>query len=145
VAGTAPTAAEPLNPSPSSSVPGTNRPCHWEPHLNDEADFLGAILAHPEDDAPRLVYADWLEERGDPDAIAMAAYLRDTARMIPAGARKLGNVQNRLLTAARSLDSEWLAIVSKLTIEVCRYALEGHCPMQWERLTATDEARVRSC
>jgi uncharacterized protein (TIGR02996 family) len=28
--------------------------------------LLQAILADPEDDAPRLVYADWLEERGDP-------------------------------------------------------------------------------
>ncbi|HEY2147185.1 MAG TPA: TIGR02996 domain-containing protein, partial [Pirellulales bacterium] len=28
--------------------------------------FLQAILADPEDDAPRLIYADWLEERGDP-------------------------------------------------------------------------------
>jgi uncharacterized protein (TIGR02996 family) len=28
--------------------------------------FLQAILDSPDDDAPRLVYADWLEERGDP-------------------------------------------------------------------------------
>lgn len=28
--------------------------------------LLGAVLAAPEDDAPRLVYADWLTERGDP-------------------------------------------------------------------------------
>ena len=28
--------------------------------------FLAAILAEPDDDAPRLIYADWLEERGDP-------------------------------------------------------------------------------
>jgi uncharacterized protein (TIGR02996 family) len=34
--------------------------------MSDEAAFLNAILANPEDDAPRLVYADWLEERGDP-------------------------------------------------------------------------------
>lgn len=27
--------------------------------------FLVAIRASPDDDAPRLVYADWLEERGD--------------------------------------------------------------------------------
>ena len=27
--------------------------------------FLDQIRAHPEDDAPRLVYADWLDERGD--------------------------------------------------------------------------------
>jgi uncharacterized protein (TIGR02996 family) len=28
--------------------------------------FLCDILAHPDDDAPRLIYADWLEERNDP-------------------------------------------------------------------------------
>jgi uncharacterized protein (TIGR02996 family) len=28
--------------------------------------FLDTIRAAPEDDGPRLVYADWLEERGDP-------------------------------------------------------------------------------
>ncbi|MEK6235193.1 MAG: TIGR02996 domain-containing protein [Planctomycetales bacterium] len=27
--------------------------------------FLADITAHPDDDAPKLVYADWLEERGD--------------------------------------------------------------------------------
>jgi uncharacterized protein (TIGR02996 family) len=32
----------------------------------DDAGFLQAILAAPEDTALRLVYADWLEERGDP-------------------------------------------------------------------------------
>jgi uncharacterized protein (TIGR02996 family) len=32
--------------------------------MADEAAFLGAIRASPEDDCPRLVYADWLEERG---------------------------------------------------------------------------------
>jgi uncharacterized protein (TIGR02996 family) len=29
--------------------------------------FLLAILASPDDDAPRLIYADWLDENGDPD------------------------------------------------------------------------------
>src|SRR5580704_16967148 len=29
-------------------------------------DFLQAILDDPADDTPRLIYADWLEERGDP-------------------------------------------------------------------------------
>src|SRR5438128_2543204 len=28
--------------------------------------FLDAIRAAPDDDGPRLIYADWLEERGDP-------------------------------------------------------------------------------
>jgi uncharacterized protein (TIGR02996 family) len=28
--------------------------------------FIRAVLEHPEDDGPRLVFADWLDERGDP-------------------------------------------------------------------------------
>ncbi len=31
-----------------------------------EADFLSQVYAAPHDDAPRLVYADWLLQRGDP-------------------------------------------------------------------------------
>lgn len=33
--------------------------------MHDE--FLQTIIAHPDDDAPRLVYADWLEEHGEAD------------------------------------------------------------------------------
>src|ERR1700676_1487938 len=32
---------------------------------HDDA-FLQAIRERPDDDAPRLLYADWLDERGDP-------------------------------------------------------------------------------
>jgi uncharacterized protein (TIGR02996 family) len=35
--------------------------------VNDEA-FLRAVRADPADEAPWLIYADWLEERGDPRA-----------------------------------------------------------------------------
>jgi uncharacterized protein (TIGR02996 family) len=35
--------------------------------MND-ADFLATIRANPQDAASRIVYADWLEERGDPRA-----------------------------------------------------------------------------
>ena len=34
--------------------------------MSDEAAFLAAIAAEPADDTRRLVYADWLDERGDP-------------------------------------------------------------------------------
>src|SRR5262245_42703089 len=34
--------------------------------MQDEAAFLRAMQEHPEDDSLRLVFADWLEERGDP-------------------------------------------------------------------------------
>jgi uncharacterized protein (TIGR02996 family) len=34
--------------------------------MNEYEAFLRAIAASPEDDAPRLVFSDWLEENGDP-------------------------------------------------------------------------------
>ncbi len=33
--------------------------------MTDNDALLRAILDSPDDDAPRLVYADWLEENGD--------------------------------------------------------------------------------
>ncbi|HVK10290.1 MAG TPA: TIGR02996 domain-containing protein [Gemmataceae bacterium] len=44
----------------------------------DEAGFLEAVAAAPLDDAPRLVYADWLDERGE---AAKAEYLRLVVRL----------------------------------------------------------------
>jgi uncharacterized protein (TIGR02996 family) len=41
--------------------------------MTDHESFLRAILAAPGDDAPRLVYADWLEESG---RTARAAFIR---------------------------------------------------------------------
>jgi len=35
--------------------------------MSDAAALLAAIRAAPDDDAPRLVYADWLEEHGQPE------------------------------------------------------------------------------
>ena len=34
--------------------------------MADHVDFLQAILANSDEDAPRFIYADWLEEQGDP-------------------------------------------------------------------------------
>src|SRR5215216_6655639 len=35
--------------------------------------LLAAIIAHPDEDTPRLMYADWLDENGDP---ARAEFIR---------------------------------------------------------------------
>jgi len=34
--------------------------------MDDRQAFLNEILANPDDDTPRLIFADWLEEQGDP-------------------------------------------------------------------------------
>jgi uncharacterized protein (TIGR02996 family) len=45
------------------------------------ADFLRAIQAAPDDDAPRLVYADWLEEHGEPERALFIRVQCELARM----------------------------------------------------------------
>src|SRR5215207_7846509 len=52
--------------------------------MSDAAALLAAIRAAPADDAPRLVYADWLDEHGQPER---AALLREHCRAyrLPAG------------------------------------------------------------
>ncbi len=44
--------------------------------MDQEQAFLQAIVEAPEDDVPRLVYADWLEEQGTPAASARADLIR---------------------------------------------------------------------
>jgi uncharacterized protein (TIGR02996 family) len=44
--------------------------------MNLEEAFLHDIAAHPADDAPRLIYADWLEEQGDEARLARARFIR---------------------------------------------------------------------
>jgi uncharacterized protein (TIGR02996 family) len=35
--------------------------------MSDEDALLAAIIAHPDEDTPRLMYADWLDDHGQPD------------------------------------------------------------------------------
>jgi carbon storage regulator len=44
----------------------------------EETPFLQAIMADPTDEATRLVFADWLEERGDP----LGEYIRTMCRLV---------------------------------------------------------------
>jgi uncharacterized protein (TIGR02996 family) len=55
--------------------------------MDDEAAFLRAICAAPTDDAPRLTFADWLDERGQPGDDARAGLIRqmDEPYTFPAG------------------------------------------------------------
>lgn len=54
--------------------------------MNDAEPFIAEIVANPHDDAPRLIYADWLEERGDPlgEFIRVQCQLAQLPRTDPA-------------------------------------------------------------
>src|SRR5262245_52495484 len=45
---------------------------------DEQAALLGAIVAHPDDDTARLVYADWLQENGDEE---QATFIRDSIKL----------------------------------------------------------------
>lgn len=67
--------------------------------------FLEQIAAVPADDAPRLVYADWLEEMGDP----RADYLRaEVAVHRTSGADAIA-ARKRLRAARAKAEPGWLA------------------------------------
>jgi uncharacterized protein (TIGR02996 family) len=44
--------------------------------MTEEDAFLAAVLSEPHDDTPRLVFADWLEERDGPGDAARAEFIR---------------------------------------------------------------------
>jgi serine/threonine kinase PknH len=69
--------------------------------MGDESAFLRAIADAPDDHAPRLVYADWLDENGQPER---AEYVRLVCRNDVAAL-------DRLREVAPSLDAKWAALV----------------------------------
>lgn len=44
--------------------------------MDDGDALLAVIAAHPDEDTPRLMYADWLEERADAVSVTRAQYIR---------------------------------------------------------------------
>jgi uncharacterized protein (TIGR02996 family) len=49
--------------------------------MSDRAALLAAILANPDEDTPRLVYADWLQEHGEPDRAEFIRVQVELARL----------------------------------------------------------------
>jgi uncharacterized protein (TIGR02996 family) len=45
-------------------------------HASDGAALLRAIIDNPEEDTPRLMFADWLDEQGDEASAARAEFIR---------------------------------------------------------------------
>jgi uncharacterized protein (TIGR02996 family) len=70
---------------------------------DDEA-FIRAIVDAPGDDGPRLVYADWLDERGDPRGEYLRAEL--------AAVRGVGQGRD-LLSLANTLNPVWVCRISR--------------------------------
>lgn len=125
--------------------------------------FLAKLLETPTDDTSRLVYADWLDEQGDPVSSAKAEFLRLTVQLVSCTVRKARKkaLRKQLQQRAASLDTAWLGVVSRLPIENCqrkRTQAEGTrsrllrdrrfdylCPRRWEELQPAADHTVRFC
>src|SRR4051812_27753342 len=110
--------------------------------MTDDA-FLRAILEAPGDNTPRLVYADWLEERGDPRAAFLRAEVA-LASVAPTDPQRDG-LHARLRETSAGIDPGWLAVVSRVPIENCGVAFQFRCPRRWESLKPTADEAVRFC
>ena len=75
--------------------------------VNDEEAFLNAIRQAPGDDAPRLVYADWFDERGEP---SVAAFVRDMVALYRAAGAGTGRVA-RYWAFRQLLSPKWIESV----------------------------------
>ena len=78
--------------------------------MTEHAAFVQAILDAPDDDTPRLIFADWLEEHGD-GARAEFIRLQCDRERLPAG-----DVRHRFLVEREQelLGAHWEAWVGPL-------------------------------
>ena len=74
--------------------------------MSKEAEFFEAVLAAPDDDAPRLVFADFLTGEGDPRGEFIALQCRLAATPDDEARRKLRIAENKLLAAH---EAKWTA------------------------------------
>src|SRR5687768_10787290 len=119
--------------------------------MHDDNDFLQKLLENPADDTVRLVYADWLDERGDEQSKTKATFLRLTVQSREECSAELQPLAARLPT-------DWLAVVSRLKIESCgakratselweryRRQFDFVCDKRWDEMVVTSDKAVRLC
>jgi uncharacterized protein (TIGR02996 family) len=72
-----------------------------------DAAFLQAIADHPDEDGPRLVYADWLDERGDADRAELIRTQCELARLPETDPRRW-LLEDRARALLERHESRWL-------------------------------------
>jgi uncharacterized protein (TIGR02996 family) len=133
---------------------------HRNPFLVDdpqrdpqETAFLTSIMENPDDDAPRLIFADWLDENAMTDK---AAFVRQEVAMsrLAQKSEEYEQVRNELYRLDGSIGGDWSAALcrpgrllncgsKKSSYPTFRFAFE--CPNRWADLTPTADSKVRFC
>jgi uncharacterized protein (TIGR02996 family) len=103
--------------------------------MSDEAAFLSAILETPADELPRLVFADWLDDRDD----LRGAYLRAECKWVKRRVRAKRSLSPKLRRLAAPLDPVWVARVSRPPMGVCFHAQMLRCAGKPATVEEVDE------
>jgi uncharacterized protein (TIGR02996 family) len=101
--------------------------------VSQEQAFLDSIFETPEDAAPRLIYADWLEERGD-ERGELLRIRSELPNLRPRDQRrKMLTQRERELTSR--CDEDWLVLLERADWKVRYQALEptGKHRSRWAR------------
>ncbi|MFK7768984.1 MAG: TIGR02996 domain-containing protein [Mariniblastus sp.] len=130
------------------------RPSNYNPV---EVPFILDISKYPNDADYRKIYADWLEESGDPLRANILRIQCEMSRF----ARENHFYQDLLEERTELVDAlkqnydqaeVWLALIGHAAIEKCSTAAAGDdCPKRWENLPASDNAHsvaadtIRAC
>ena len=69
--------------------------------MTERQALVKAMLAEPDDDLPRLVFADWLDENGDPDRATFTRLQVEAGRLTGEGGHRL------LMQAGQLLGRHW--------------------------------------
>jgi uncharacterized protein (TIGR02996 family) len=82
---------------------------------HDDA-FVESIVEAPDDDAPRLIYADWLEEHGDPDRAALIRVQIELAGL-PEGDSRREELERREDELLTEHEGRWTAPLRAVLLE----------------------------
>src|SRR4051812_36558630 len=74
--------------------------------MSDEAHFLAGIESQLDDREVRLVYADWLEERGDPRAELIR--VEEEMRRVPIASDRFWEIKPRRNALRERCEAHWL-------------------------------------
>jgi uncharacterized protein (TIGR02996 family) len=129
--------------------------------MDDDRGFVQALLASPDDDALRPIYADWLEEHGDLrgeylrlecEKAALAdedPSARDETRRV-----RVAEIEVCMKALRPGIDEDWLGLVdesrrrwesSRLRCCICRRRFPAHLLIGISPLTHSKLATKRYC
>jgi uncharacterized protein (TIGR02996 family) len=111
--------------------------------MNHEQAFLQAIRESPDDDAPRLIYADWLEEQGGAARAARASFIRIQCRLaeLPEDDPARDSLEDEAVDLLAQHEAEWTqplhgivadwhfsrGFVERITIGAPKFLTQAEC------------------